>query len=167
MNTWWIVANNSPGKGKAAWHWDSFFREVQRAPHARFPWGGPQWVRSPASRTLIGRMRAGDLVVAYQSATGVVGFARLASAGYAGREGGHLDSFDISGRSAVRLPVPIPCRVIRSLPGAREDFGFLRFNRSSVCRVSKRGAHRLALLAGAFDPPVARQCLRYVFRRQR
>ncbi len=160
MKTWWIVANDSPSSKKGGWHWKQFFASALRTSRPYW-WGGSDWIRSGPSLALIREMRKGDLIVAYQAKVGIIGFARLASNGYSKHDGSLPDCFDLSTRGAVKLATPIPLSAVRALPDARDDIGFVKFQQSTVHRVSPQGRRRLGLLAGAFDPRVATRCRRW------
>jgi hypothetical protein len=157
MKTWWIVANDSSTGNMGGWHWRTFFGHARRS-RGPYQWGGPTWIRSGPSRALIREMREGDLVIAYQARVGVIGFAHLQSGGYSCEGDESPDCFDLSTRGALKLARPIPLVAVRALPDARLNFGFIRFQQSTVHRVSAIGRRRIGLLAGAFDPSVAARC---------
>lgn len=157
MNTWWVTANDNPAGRNGGWHWDQFLRP-RRPRKKAYWWGGPEWIRSPQSRALIAKMRRGDLVVAFQSSVGVVGFARLATDGYPADGSEGADCFDLKPSGSLRLASPVPFSVVRTLPAADEHFGFVKFHQGTVFRVSREGRRRLGLLAAAFNPRLARRC---------
>lgn len=150
--TWWVVASAAASD----WHWRDFFRNPAD-PEQGVNWGGREWIRSPASWARIREMRQGDIVVAYQAGEGVVGFARLASDGYAEEAGGPYNTFDLAPAPAVGLHEPIPLFWIRQIPRAREHFEFLRFHHGTVFRVSPEGLEALLRLARALNPEQAEE----------
>jgi len=61
----WIVKCSLTAHGNSGWSWDWYFGEDDVYPRDG-DWGGPDWIRSAASRQFIKQVRKGDLVVCYQ-----------------------------------------------------------------------------------------------------
>ena len=144
VSCWWVSAGKD-------WSWTTFFKNKGKAKQA-MNWGGPDWIRSPISFARIRDMHAGDIVIAYQSGVGVVGFARLKSDGYKAMGSRHFDSFDLRQKQAISLENQVPLHAIKSLPGARKLFEFVRTSRGTVFSVSDGGLSRILDLAMAFNP---------------
>ena len=150
MKCWWVSASEHSEGG---WHWGYYFSN--RAAGNR--WGGPDWIRSNLSHKHIRRMRARDVVVAYQAQEGVVGLALLSSDGYQSSTGGDFDMFDLAARPKVALKQCIPLATVRTLPHARQSFQFVRALRGTVFEIKPAGFERLVGLILAFNPGQARQ----------
>ena len=149
MRTWWVVANERGASG--GWHWREFLGLSNRS-RRPYVWGGSHWIRSARSLVNVRAMRRGDLVVAYQAAEGIVGFAGLHAGGFMRDGAGGSNAFRLNPLRRIGLINPVRLDAIRPLPGARETFEFLSFSQGSVFTVAPGGSARLALLAAAFNP---------------
>jgi hypothetical protein len=145
MKVWWVTANENRQPG---WHWNSFFESDA----SEFQWGGPKWIRSPASKQRISEMRKGDRIVCYQAGKGVLGFAVVNRNGYAAAGDSVPDQFDLSSRGRVRLEILIPYEMIKLLPGAEQNFEFVRSPPGTVKSIEGEGYAQIAGLAIAMSP---------------
>jgi hypothetical protein len=136
MNYWWVVANDrDPDHG---WNWSTFFSYAHEEGDP-YRWGGAKWIKSLVSHKRIEEMREGDLIVTYQAALGVVGFTYLTRDGYRSATGGRHDSFDLDSKRFVSLKNAIPLSTVKELPQARKNFEFVKFQQSTVFRVTPEG----------------------------
>lgn len=95
---WMVQADDKDGNG---WHWDKLlpgddFDDVVLKEDRE--WGGESWISSASSRARIrDEFAPGDIIVCYQAVPrkAVLGYARVASEGYAREDGEVAAAFDI------------------------------------------------------------------------
>jgi hypothetical protein len=101
----------------------------------------------------IKEMRKKDVIVAYQSAIGVMGLACLASDGYQHVRNGNFDSFNLASAPTLRFHDPIPYKAIRDISKAQENFEFVRnVKQGTVFSISTKGFADLVQLAVRTNP---------------
>jgi hypothetical protein len=106
-------------------------------------------------------MRGGDIVVAYQAGTGVVGFARVERERERGVDSADVNTFLLDPTQRIGLKHPIPHAVVHLLPGATKTYESLRLKHGSVFAIAPPGTAQLLSLAEAYNPRLRRMLRRF------
>ena len=160
-NYWWVTASKYDPDPKRRWHWQCFFKDPGDR-RQRVDWGRPGWINSRISYARIAEMRKGDIVVAYQAGEGIRGLAYLARGGYQSPETGEYDTFNLKSSPTVWFDEPIPYRIIREIPNAKEDFEFVKIKQGTVFRISNNGFNKLSEIILALNPTQKKAIARFL-----